>query len=81
MAFKTPDQAIENILDDVSQYDKSKYLVKEISTQNPGPTNFSYWDDDRIKKGFNFGNGSWNDMKRYMDDNKSLAKFEIIRGE
>ena len=56
-------------------------LVKETSIQNPGPNNFSYWDDDRIKGGFNFGNGTWEDMLRYMKDNEKLAKFDIIRGE
>lgn len=65
------------------QYDKSKYLVKETSTQGLGKSqdSHSYWDDERIKGAFNFGNGSWKDMKRYMDDNKGLAKFEVIRGE
>lgn len=67
--------------DDESQYPNSKYLVKETSIQNPDPSNFSYWDDERIKGAFNFGNGSWKDMLRYMNDNKKLAKFDIIRGE
>ena len=62
-------------------YSKSKYLVRETSTQNPGPYNYTMFDDDRIKKTFNFGNGTWKDMKRYMDDNKDLANLEIIKGE
>lgn len=78
---KNPLELAKALYDDVSNYDKSKYLVREVSTQNPGPYNYNYWDDDRIKGAFNFGNGTWKDMKRYMDDNKDLAKFEIIRGE
>ena len=74
------DQA-NDFLDDVSRYDKSKYLVKEISTQHPAPGNFNYWDDDRIKGAFNYGHGTWEDMLRYMQDNAKLAKFEIIRGD
>lgn len=79
--YKSPlEQANQLADDDITPYEKSKYLVKEISTQNPGPGQFNYWDDDRIKAGFNYGNGTWEDMLRYMDDNKGLAKFEIIRG-
>ena len=82
MLFKNPVQLADTIaIDDESNYPDSKYLVKETSIQNPGPNNFSYWDDDRIKGGFNFGNGTWEDMLRYMKDNEKLAKFDIIRGE
>lgn len=71
----------EPVDDDISKYAKSKYLVKETSTQHPDKNNFSYWDDERIKGGFNFGNGTWKDMERYMKDNKGLANFQVIRGE
>ena len=31
---------------------------------------YSVWDDARIKKTFNFGNGSMDDLKRFIKDNK-----------
>lgn len=50
-------------------------LVKEISLKNG---DFNIWDDDRIKKAFNFGKGTKQDFLNYMKNNKQFAKFEII---
>ena len=33
------------------------------------------FDDNKIKKCFNFGNGTTEDFKRYMQDNKAYCKF------
>ena len=32
-------------------------------------------DESHIKKAFNFGNGSFNDFKRYMENNKKICLF------
>lgn len=36
------------------------------------------WTDQKIKKAFNFGNGSKKDFKRYMSDNKKYCYFTKI---
>ena len=51
-------------------------LVKEISLKN---NDFSMWDDERIKNAFNFGKGTKKDFLNYLENNKHLAKFEIIQ--
>ena len=49
--------------------------VKEISLKNG---DFNIWDDERIKKAFNFGNGTRQDFFEYMKNNKKYVRFEII---
>lgn len=36
------------------------------------------WTDERIKKAFNFGNGTIKDLNRYMHDNKEFCYFVEI---
>jgi hypothetical protein len=39
--------------------------------------NYNIWDDKRIRAAFNFGNGTMNDMIRYMMDNAPYAWYII----
>ena len=45
---------------------------------NAEQTEFSVWDAERIRNAFSFGNGTMEDFKRYMRDNKH-KKFEKIK--
>ena len=36
---------------------------------------FTVWDSDRIKRAFNFGNGTLKDFKNYMENNKNYCLF------
>lgn len=36
---------------------------------------FNIWTDERIKKAFNRGKGTFEDFKRYMNDNKVYCEF------
>ena len=36
---------------------------------------YTVWDEDRIRKAFNFGNGTMVDFKRYMENNKPYCVF------
>jgi len=37
------------------------------------------WTDERIKAAFNFGNGRKSDLKKYMENNRSLAYFVKVK--
>lgn len=61
-------------------------MIIEVSIQNEsfykGGINqaikdgyFNVWTDERIKKAFNFGNGTKADFNRYKEDNKSYCKI------
>lgn len=36
------------------------------------------WTEERIKRAFNYGNGTEFDLKRYIDDNSEYAYFVTI---
>lgn len=40
---------------------------------NRDKTDYTVWDDDRIRNAFNFGNGTHDDFKRYMRDNRKVV--------
>ena len=44
---------------------------------NKDRTAYNVWDANRIKNAFNFGNGTMEDFKRYMRDNKHVF-FEKV---
>ncbi len=51
-------------------------LYKEISKKNPEL--FNFWDKDRIKGAFNFGNGTEKDLRQYAENNKKyMALIKI----
>ena len=61
-------------------------MIIEVSIQNEsfykGGINqaikdgyFNVWTDERIKKAFNFGNGTKKDFNRYKEANKSYCKI------
>ena len=39
---------------------------------------YNIWNDERIKKAFNFGNGTIKDFNNYMNDNKKYCYFKQI---
>ncbi|HEY5588865.1 MAG TPA: hypothetical protein VIK86_07920 [Candidatus Paceibacterota bacterium] len=36
------------------------------------------WTEDKIKKAFNFGNGTVKDFNNYVNNNRQFAKFKFI---
>ena len=64
-------------------------MIIEISIQNESYYNggisqaikdgyFTEWTPERIKKAFNFGNGTQKDFLNYMQNNKGLCIFKEI---
>lgn len=49
-------------------------MYKEISRKDAKL--YTIWTAERIKKAFNFGHGTMNDLKKYMENNKQFAIFE-----
>lgn len=39
---------------------------------------FSAWTPERIKRAFNFGNGTEADLRRYMENNKRYCIFKEV---
>lgn len=40
--------------------------------------NYNKWNESRIRRAFNFGNGTMKDFERYMKDNKDNAWFRRV---
>lgn len=58
-------------------YEISRKNVKNV-TEGIKKGLYNVWDDDRIKKAFNCGNGSIKDFENYMKDNKNNCYFKKI---
>jgi hydroxymethylpyrimidine pyrophosphatase-like HAD family hydrolase len=74
----------KDVLSDLKKINKSKdltessnrILYKEISKKDKNL--YTIWDEDKIKKTFNFGHGTMKDFKNYMDNNRKFADFENL---
>ena len=60
---------MEKYMEISKKYNKKESIEKGM---------YNIWDNKRIKRAFNFGNGTMKDFKRYMKDNNQNCYFQKI---
>lgn len=65
-------------LNDKKEKGKAKMKIIAIEYSKKNKSLSSVWDEERVKKAFNFGHGTIENLKEYAENNRQFCTFVFV---